>query len=72
MAKITARGDREVARWTGPDGRCLVLTAKGRLLSKLSRTSNYHAYGRTGDVWTRERAAKLAKSLDLTATRVRA
>jgi hypothetical protein len=38
MAKISARGDREKARWRHPEsGAELVLTVKGRLLFKFQK-----------------------------------
>lgn len=42
MAKISARGDREVARFSRPDGYTLVLTKNGRLLRRLTGTSGFN------------------------------
>lgn len=42
MAKISARGDRELKRYTATDGRVLVLTEKGRVLRKLTSSSGYN------------------------------
>lgn len=41
MAKITARGDRELKRYKHQDGRLMVVTERGRLLRKLTPTSGY-------------------------------
>jgi len=41
MAKISARGDVEIARWKGEDGEELVLTRKGRLLGKWTRGASF-------------------------------
>jgi hypothetical protein len=41
MAKITARGDRELKRWSGPNGAFLVLTQRGRLLHKYAAHAGY-------------------------------
>ncbi len=45
MAKISARGDREIARWDDGAGRVLVHTERGRLLYRLTKTSAYNVVG---------------------------
>jgi hypothetical protein len=46
MAKISARGDREVARWRRSDGAELVFTQQGRVLSKAVKGGTFTLIGR--------------------------
>ena len=62
MAKITARGDREVARWKGQNGREQVLTAQGRLLDKIIAGDGWTKV--TGK-WDTERAQRRADCLGM-------
>lgn len=41
MAKVTARGDEPAQIWTGPNGRKMVLTRKGRLLMRYAGSRRY-------------------------------
>ena len=60
MAKISARGDSEVARWTGPGGKALVLTAQGRLLYRWTSGAGYALRERGADRrWAEEVARRL-------------
>jgi hypothetical protein len=63
MAKISARGDREVARAEKQGGACMVLTEQGRVLRKLDRTSGYNLLGRVkgSPAERRERFAQMAE-----------
>ena len=42
MAKITARGDRELARWESQDGYGLILTHQGRLLRRFTSNGGWN------------------------------
>jgi len=66
MAKISARGATEVARWKGDDGRLLVLTSDGRLLARGTVPGDgYKLVGRNFDP---ERAAAWARIRHYTRT----
>lgn len=58
MAKISARGARELARWKGEGGRGLVLTSDGRLLSRAFTGEPWKVAGRGYDL---ARAAQYAE-----------
>lgn len=68
MAKISARGDREVARWAGTRG-TLVLTGRGRLLRKVGASGGYSLLRGAGT--TEAEAEALATALDLTKVQAR-
>jgi hypothetical protein len=64
VAKITARGDREVARWQATGRGTLVYTQSGRILRKPSGGhGGYTLLRRAGA--TRDQAAELARALGL-------
>lgn len=70
MAKISARGDREVARWRRPitarhgASGVLVLTEQGRLLEKLSCDTTYRVRRPRGAKrWTAQHAGAQAAVL---------
>lgn len=46
MAKISARGDREVVRAKNANGGVMLLTEQGRVLRKLTAASGYNLMGR--------------------------
>jgi dTDP-4-dehydrorhamnose reductase len=47
MAKISARGAKEVGRWKKATGATIVLTSDGRILSKWDATAGYSVFGKT-------------------------
>ena len=58
MAKISAHGDRERARWRrAADGAELVHTTRGRLLHKLGRGYGWTLMGRRSESQARHEAA---------------
>ena len=72
MAKISARGDRELLRWKGTFGSMLVFTEQGRLLEKLSSDTTYRVRKPRGAKrWTRATASAQAAMLRYKATEAR-
>jgi hypothetical protein len=63
MAKISARGDREVARARRDNGATMVLTEQGRVLRKLLPTDGYSLMGRVkgADGERRKRFVRIAE-----------
>jgi hypothetical protein len=63
MAKISARGDRESARWRDAGGAELVHTERGRLLHKLRRGASFTLIGRRTASEARLEAARRGMEL---------
>lgn len=71
MAKISARGDREVARWRRK-GDYMVLTEQGRLLEKVDGDTTYRVRQPRGQKrWTLNTAGAQATVLGYEATSAR-
>ena len=63
MAKISARGDKELARWRSEQS-TMILTESGRLLRRLNGLGGYNLLGGVGST-DMERAAGLAAAMDM-------